>query len=439
MNNKILNEIDKIQIKIKDTEENFYKEINYLKYKISTLKKNNNISQINKTTAYRHSDKLFFELFPKFSAISLCEPTTIFSYSDTISLSENYEPNAPYISVIIPIYNVEKYLAKTLDCILIQTLKNIEIICVNDGSTDNSGKILEKYSQKDNRIKIINKSNGGQASARNEGLKIAKGKYIGFMDSDDLIPKDYYEVLYKNALRYDADVVQCRYLMIYDDGKEEPWELNPLLMASESRNIWFKNKLMLTYASGVVWNKIYKKEILNNIKFIEDSSPWEDNPFIMMVLQAAKKIISVPDVYYYYLQRNNSSIHELNTKVHFQLLKSSEYIIDFLNNPKNKISKKDYKEFSTLLIDRLHCEYSRMHNNSNATKKELKKYDKIHYRLFFKIKYLSFPEKISCMIEFNSLKKHLKNFFKPFKIIELFIRLIKNILLSPYHFIKGEF
>ena len=115
----------------------------------------------------------------------------------------------PQISVIVPIYNVEKYLAKCIDSIINQTLTNIEIILVNDGSTDNSRKIIDKYDKKDSRIKVIHKKNGGQGSARNAGLDIAKGEYIGFVDSDDWIDSNMYENLYNAAISNNADIVVC--------------------------------------------------------------------------------------------------------------------------------------------------------------------------------------------------------------------------------------
>ena len=434
---EITNKIKEIEENIDSTESGILRELAVLKNEIKTLK-DNNLIQINESTVYRNSDKQFFTISPKFDSLEMYEPENVFTYCESVTYSDVYNEKKPYISIIIPVYNVEKYLAETLDSLLVQTLHNIEIICVNDGSTDNSQKILEEYSQKDKRVKILQKENGGQASARNKGMEIAKGDFIGFMDSDDLIPEDYYEKLYKNALIHNADIVQCRYFMVYEDGKEEPWDLNPEIMALESRNRHFKNRLMLAYSSGVVWNKIYKAEILKDIRFIDDSSPWEDNPFIIMALQQANKIVSVPDTYYFYLQRNNSSIHEPNSRVHFRLLKSSEYIIEYLNNKKNNISKKDYKEFYPLLINRMNYEYSRMCNNSKVSKKEHKKYDKIHHRLFFKIKYLPLTDKLNCTTEYWALKRHLKNLLAPFVILELILRLVKNVLLFPYYFIREE-
>ena len=112
----------------------------------------------------------------------------------------------PAISVIVPIYNVEPYLSQCLDSIISQTLADIEIICVNDGSTDNSLQILQKYAAQDNRIKIINQPNQGLSAARNSGIDVATGEFIGFVDSDDYIAPDFYETLYTVAKKYKANI-----------------------------------------------------------------------------------------------------------------------------------------------------------------------------------------------------------------------------------------
>jgi len=122
------------------------------------------------------------------------------------------------ISVIIPVYNAAKYLPKCIDSVLNQTYKNLEIILVDDGSTDESGKISDKYSYKDNRVIVIHKENGGTSDARNKGIKAATGKYIGFIDSDDYIETDMYEILLKTLYAYDADIVECAFYRIKKDN-----------------------------------------------------------------------------------------------------------------------------------------------------------------------------------------------------------------------------
>lgn len=122
------------------------------------------------------------------------------------------------ISVIVPVYNVEKYLSQCLDSIIHQTYKNLEIILVDDGSTDSSGLICDNYSQKDKRIKIIHKCQGGLSDARNAGLKIATGEYISFIDSDDFIDKNMYSILINNTQKYNSDIVWFNYYNYYSKG-----------------------------------------------------------------------------------------------------------------------------------------------------------------------------------------------------------------------------
>ena len=119
------------------------------------------------------------------------------------------------ISIVVPIYNVEKYLEKCINSIIIQTYKNIEIILVNDGSTDSSGKICDIYLKIDKRIKVVHKKNGGLSDARNVGIENAKGKYIAFIDSDDFLDSDFIEILYNLIIEYNADVSCCKCNVIY--------------------------------------------------------------------------------------------------------------------------------------------------------------------------------------------------------------------------------
>jgi len=124
------------------------------------------------------------------------------------------------ISIIVPIYNSEKYLRKCINSLLCQSYSNLEIILVNDGSKDKSGEICEEYALLDSRIKVIHTENCGQASARNTGLTVAKGEYIGFVDSDDWVDNDMYETLINMIGKYDADIAECGFRLVYDDHVE---------------------------------------------------------------------------------------------------------------------------------------------------------------------------------------------------------------------------
>ena len=168
------------------------------------------------------------------------------------------------VSVIIPVYNVEKYIDKCLSSLVNQTLKDIEIIVVNDGSPDNSQKIIDKYVKKyPKKIKSFIKENGGQGSARNFGLTKANGEYIGYVDSDDYVELDMYEKLYNKAKTNNYDIVTCGNYNVSENYENKIVDNIVTIYKSKTENIIF--------GKMAVWNKIYKKEILvnNNIEFKE--------------------------------------------------------------------------------------------------------------------------------------------------------------------------
>ncbi|MDR3257037.1 MAG: glycosyltransferase, partial [Endomicrobium sp.] len=159
------------------------------------------------------------------------------------------------VSVIIPVYNVEPYVKDCLDSVVNQTLKDIEIVCVNDGSTDNSWRVLEEYAARDSRIKIITQANQGLACARNNGIKVAKGEYIGFVDSDDWISLDFYEKLYDNAKIENADVCVGN-VKSYINGNTQPYfNIEHFGIANDKD----KKRIIST---NICWNKIYRRSMI---------------------------------------------------------------------------------------------------------------------------------------------------------------------------------
>ena len=215
----------------------------------------------------------------------------------------------PLISVIVPVYNVEDYLRKCLDSIVNQTYKNLEIILIDDGSTDNSGKICDEYAAKDNRIKLIHKPNGGLSDARNAGLEIAKGEYIGFVDSDDYIAEDMYEFLYNFAAENNLDVAMCTACNVYDNGKiEHPRDFETILLSKKDEII---ENLFINKCGGSavnVWSKLFKKEVLNNCKFAIGKTS-EDAFIILNWIDNTTRFGRSSEVKYYYVQRKHSITH----------------------------------------------------------------------------------------------------------------------------------
>lgn len=221
------------------------------------------------------------------------------------------------VSIIVPVYKVEKYLHRCIDSIINQSYRNLEIILVDDGSPDNCGKVCDEYAEQDKRIKVIHKSNGGLSSARNAGLDIANGDYIYFVDSDDYIDTRLVEDNLQLAIEYKADIV-CFNLNIIKNG-------NIIKGFSYfEKNIYdtkiLKDGLYRGYISEVVWNKLYKRNIWNYLRFPEGIN-FEDSYIITDILAIASKIIANSNVYYFYNQDNDNAITHTTKNINRQLIK----------------------------------------------------------------------------------------------------------------------
>lgn len=215
----------------------------------------------------------------------------------------------PLISVIIPVYNVEKYLPQCLDSVINQTLKDIEIICVDDGSTDNSINILNEYAAKDKRIIIITQKNLHAGIARNNGLKIARANYIIFLDSDDFFKQDMLENMYKSAIKHGSDITICGFYK-YDNKTNKIIKKMPndeeLVKKSPFNPNNLKNKA-LNFTNPAPWNKLFSKEffIRNNLSF-DNYISCNDLSCITLAVALAKKVTVLQECYVYYRMNHNS-------------------------------------------------------------------------------------------------------------------------------------
>ena len=218
----------------------------------------------------------------------------------------------PAISVIVPVYNTQKFLEKCLESIINQTFKDIEIICINDGSTDNSMSILNDYSEKDSRIKIINQKNAGLSCARNTGINNAKGEYIGFVDSDDWIDLDFFEKLYNAAKNYDADIASAGIRRV----RSYKWKYHLKIKEEEvTENTDRKFVLCDVPEKCYVWNKIYRLEKIKQFSlYFEAGIYFEDRCFTCEALSKLKRLVVVPDTYYNYWTNPNSIVKSKSTK-----------------------------------------------------------------------------------------------------------------------------
>lgn len=232
------------------------------------------------------------------------------------------------VSIIVPVYNVEKYLRKCIDSLINQTLNDIEIICINDGSTDKSLKILKEYKNKDSRIILFNQENSGQSVARNRGIEIAKGEYLGFVDPDDWIDLDYYEKLYNAASTNDTDIAVGGIIRVTGIKKKKFLNFEKETLTDNTK---LKFELCDVPEKSYIWNKIYKTQKLKeiNLKF-EEGRIFEDCIFTPQALFFLGKMVTVPNTYYYYLRRNNSTVKQRSQKANADSIyahkKASEFI-----------------------------------------------------------------------------------------------------------------
>lgn len=232
------------------------------------------------------------------------------------------------VSIIVPVYNVEAYLAKCLDGLIKQTLKEIEIIVVNDGATDGSQKIIDEYLKKSDRIKAYIKENGGLSDARNYGLTFTTGEYIGFVDSDDFVEVDMYEILYEKAKEMDSDVVECNLRHTYKDYED----------IEIGKEIYDKNE-MLMFGRSVVWNKIYKRDwLLGTAITFPKGLIYEDVEFFIKLVPHIKQYDYIEAAPIHYVQRSSS----LNNKSSMKTLD----ILKILDNIREYYVKMEYyKEY----------------------------------------------------------------------------------------------
>lgn len=220
------------------------------------------------------------------------------------------------ISIVVPVYNVEKYLQECINSILAQSFTNFELILVDDGSDDRSGEICDIYSQKDARVKVIHKSNGGLSSARNAGIHIAKGEYIGFVDSDDCIEKEMFTELYKAVRKYQSDIAVCSFAQIDENGRRgeqfSDFDTEMILSRIQAQEKYFQG-----YAQSMIytvaWNKLYRRSLFENMEY-PIRKVHEDEFVTFRLLYNAKNIVYIPYCGYLYRCRNESIMDQFNEK-----------------------------------------------------------------------------------------------------------------------------
>lgn len=270
------------------------------------------------------------------------------------------------VSVVVPVYNVEKYLAKCLQSLIGQTLKDIEIVVVNDGSADGSQKIADEFKERyPEIIKCVVKENGGVGSARNAGLERASGEYIAFIDSDDYVKADMLERLYDSAKKHDSDVAIGGNIYVDENGdvlREEIFSYGKeCFNADETRDV-------LLSSIGVC-NKIYRADFLRKIGAKFRVQKWyEDFDFIIKVLLSAQRISVVEDAFYYYLQRQGSIMNNSNLIRNLEILEALSETLKFCKE--RNLLEKYYDEIEFLALLHAYSAASVRIINADADKKD---------------------------------------------------------------------
>lgn len=281
------------------------------------------------------------------------------------------------VSVIVPIYNAEKYIEECIKSIVNQTYNDLEILCVFDGSTDESYKICEKFSKKDSRVILINKVNGGVSSARNLGIELSHGEFIMFVDADDYLEKDCIEKAVELLEKHNADIVQVGYfrdikdknnkiIEIYEDASKDDFELSIISM---KHDVEMPKEV---FQFRCVWGKLYKRELIKEIKFKTDTYFFEDGLFNLEILENVQKITCTTEQLYYYRYDSNSA----NNRFKADIVEISKINIKYL---KDLIERKDeiiFKEYYGLYVFeclKIIMDSYLLHEQNECTRKEKKK------------------------------------------------------------------
>lgn len=324
----------------------------------------------------------------------------------------------PLVSVVVPVYKVEKYIERCVDSILNQTYKNLEILLIDDGSPDKSGEICDSYALKDKRVRVIHKNNGGLSDARNVGIDISKGKYITFVDSDDWIEKTYIEELYDLIESTNSEIAICNFLKVSDENFKK---INKVQYIIEKSNIEALYELYGKFSTQftVAWGKLYNRRLFDDIRF-PYGKVHEDLYVCHKLIYKSKKVSYTNKILYYYFQRTDSitgqkfnlknridEIQALKERSEFfkliglndLVVKNNETLLyRYLDTIYNIYKSKKYDTFIKQIIEEF-----------ISLEKNMKDEDhRLIFRIFSKLSF-NYPVTMS---KFYKLIKHMKQLFK---------------------------
>lgn len=303
--------------------------------------------------------------------------------------------NIGKISVIIPVYNAEKYLEKCVNSLLKQTYGDLEIILIDDGSKDGSGALMDGYAEKDERVTVVHKENGGVSSARNLGLQKARGEYIAFIDADDYVANDYFEVLYSEALSSGADIVCCDCEWIVDGKKyDEVKMVSKRRIVTEKSDYYFDVATQDEFYNRVVWGKIIKAEFAKKFSFEKDIKYGEDTLYMFNILSLSPKCLLTEYVGYYYIQNTNGAMlvaGDCNPLVKIQQLASYRYLFLTCDDVTEKARAAIIDLYAHMILGAVVVCFRQ------KTKECYKKYK---------------PQLLSCANEVKPYKKYVQRYFR---------------------------
>ncbi len=283
------------------------------------------------------------------------------------------------VSIILPVYNVEKYIDTCLTSLLNQTYDKLQIIIVDDGSTDESLNIVKSYKDKFNNIIILTQKNKGVSEARNLALKYVEGNYVLFIDSDDYINNTMIEKLLSSCLKFDSDIAMCGYYLYYENANKK----NEIKLYDLKDNYIYDNKkiideMLLQKIQGHLWNKMFKKELLDKIKFIFEPGRYiQDMLPVFKAVCCSRKITYINEALYYYRQIETSTIHKNNFKLADDYYHATCSVINYINENGMFVKRESMDTFRTmsmliLILQLINAdEYSNFRTFKNGRYKEI--------------------------------------------------------------------
>lgn len=271
----------------------------------------------------------------------------------------------PLVSIIIPVYNVEKYLDRCVESIVKQTYENIEILLVDDGSPDNSPKMCDEWAKKDNRVKPIHKKNGGVSSARNMGIEKANGEYISFVDSDDWIVPTYIEEMLNELINKNADYITCGYKRVYNDEHIDLFNSDGEIKVIDSDE-YLKNVMNVLPGYGFTHMKLIKKELIGDVRFDESIKVAEDALFNAMLCKNIKNVVVYNKPLYNYFFNENSVVRKFDMNYANKYLDAMNAMYNYVGSNNKDIY--NYIAFHVLLICVNYCYHPQMDNNKKSLK-----------------------------------------------------------------------